>query len=109
LIYEEYFFPPNRAKILLTVLIFCGTFSTIWLRKIPPQLDILDLGEIPLLLAIPLGRWPIKLFDFLTANQFTPQQGAFLVFPTLPEIVFALFFDVLVIYFLTCLVIDLRK
>jgi len=64
------FFRPNKAKILLASRLCIGLLATLMLKIIPPQFDILDLREIPNLLAILLAQWPIQLFDMLTASQF---------------------------------------
>lgn len=68
--YMKGFFRPNKAKILLASRLCIGLLATLMLKIIPPQFDILDLREIPNLLANLLGRWPIRLFDMLTASQF---------------------------------------
>ena len=84
------FIRPNKKKIFLALGICMGHVATMLLRMIPPQIDILDLHEIPGLLAIPFGRWPIQLFDMLTSSQFASKGEGFLVFPSLGEIPFML-------------------
>lgn len=45
-------------------------------------------------------RFPIRLFDALTGGAFKPQGGGFIVFPTLPQLGFALLFDLAAAYLL---------
>lgn len=64
---------------------------------IPHEKDIASLYLIPLL------RWPLNLFDFLTAAKFSPKD-CWICLPTVPEILFILVFDITVLYTLACLV-----
>ena len=103
------FILPNKKKIILALGICMGLVATILLRMIPPQFDILDLHEIPGLLAIPFGRWPIQFFDMITASQFASKGEGFLVFPSLGEILFMLVFDIFMIYLVACLFVMMKK
>ncbi len=107
--YMKEFFCPNKAKILLASRLCIGLLATLMLKIIPPQFDILDLREIPNLLANLFGRWPIRLFDMLTASQFAAKGGGFLVFPSFAQILFMLVLDALMIYLISCLIMFMKK
>ncbi len=99
------FLKPDRRKLVLTIAIAAGLMATGLLRLIPRRWDLLDLHDIPGLIAVPLGRVPIALFDWLTQGRFAPKgDGGFLVFPSMAEILFTLSFDVLAIYLIACAV-----
>ncbi len=96
---------PDLRKLALTAAIAAGLAATGLFRLIPPRWDIFDLHEIPALVLVPFGRVPIAIFDWLTADRFKAKgEGAFLVFPSTPEILFALAFDVLGIFVIACVV-----
>ena len=103
------FLRPNKKKSFLTIGLFMGLFSTTLLRKIPAQFDILDLHEIPGLLGIPFGRWPIQLFDKITASKFAAKGEGYIIFPSLEEFLFMLVFDILILYLLACLIVKMKK
>ena len=103
------FIRPNKKKMFLALGICMGLVATMLLRMIPPQFDILALHEIPGLLAIPFARWPIQLFDMITASQFASKGEGFLAFPSLGEILFMVVFDILMIYLLACLIMKMKK
>ncbi len=96
---------PTLPKILWTLITFILLFSTLLLRLLPPSIDILDLREIPGFVLILLGRIPITLFDALTFSRYTSQGEGFLVFPSWQQLLFALLFDIIVIYGLVCTVL----
>lgn len=88
---------------------FCGCLGLFFLRLIPVQVDILDLRQIPRLVAIVLVRWPINLFDVLTQRRFAPRSEGFIVFPTEAQLGFALVFDLVCFYLLACIIAAFRS
>lgn len=96
---------PTKKKIISSLLVVIVLWSTLLLRLIPPSVDIFDLREIPGFVMVPFGRIPISIFDWITANRYAPKGEGFLVFPSSQEILFAIVFDVIIIYLATCFVI----
>ncbi len=96
---------PTTPKLLWTGAAFILLFSTLLLRLLPPSIDILDLREIPGFVLILLGRIPITLFNVLTFSRYTSQGEGFLVFPSWQQLLFALIFDILLIYGLVCVIL----
>lgn len=100
-------FYPHRQKLLTTGVILGVIITSLALRTIPVEIDILDLREVPEFVVFIFGRVPIEIFDFLTGEAFAPRGEGFLVFPTLPQSGFALLFDLGVIYLASCLICHL--
>ncbi len=98
-------FIPTRRKVFWTFVGIAILLSTFFLRLLPPSIDILDLRELPNYSLFLFGRIPISFFDWLTSNRYTTGGEGFLVFPSLPQVSFAIVIDVIVIYMMTCLVL----
>ncbi len=87
---------------------FFGCLVLFFLRLIPVQVDLLGLRKIPRLVATVMVRWPIQLFDLLTQRRFAPRSEAFIVFPTIEQLGFAVLFDLMVFYLLACAITACR-
>ena len=74
---------PTRNRVAITGLVMLLVMFCPILRLIPPQLDILDLNEIPGYVMLLFGRLPIRLFDAITFDRFVSKSGGFLVLRTL--------------------------
>jgi len=98
------FLRPDARKVLTTGALIGAVLLCLTLRQIPVQVDILDLREVPEFVVFLFGRIPIELFDFATDGAFRPQGEGFLVFPSLPQVAFALLFDVAALYLASCAV-----
>jgi hypothetical protein len=97
---------PDRQKLLTTCVILGVVIALLALRAIPVQIDFLDLREVPEFVVFVFGRIPIEIFDFVTNEAFASRGEGFLVFPTMPQIGFALLFDIVTIYLVSCLICD---
>jgi hypothetical protein len=97
-------FHPNRQKLFTTCMILGVAIASLSFRAIPVQIDILDLREVPEFVVFVFGRIPIEIFDFITNEAFASRGEGFLVFPTLPQIGFALLFDIAAVYLASCLI-----
>jgi hypothetical protein len=102
-------FFPTIKKFSWTIAGTAILFSTLFLRLLPPSIDILDLRELPQYLVIVFGRIPISFFDWITSNRYTPSGEGFLVFPSLQQVSFAVFIDIIFIYVVTCLILHWKK
>lgn len=96
------FLSPTRDKLFRTLVLFsilpCALFS----RRIPAAWDLLDLGDLGGALIYGLMGVPIRLLDKATGSAFAPRSEAFIVFPSLPQVAFALLCDAILFYVLAC-------
>jgi hypothetical protein len=102
------FLSPTKQKLTLALGILLGCVGLFFLRLIPVQADILDLRQLPRLVAIVLLRWPIQAFDVLTQRRFAPRSEGFIVFPTVTQFGFAVLFDLALFYVLACAIATFR-
>jgi hypothetical protein len=70
--------------------------------------DISNLTKTQFIL-YPLGTIPLWLFNLVTNSASAPHECTFLCFPSLPQIIFSLIFDIVLIYFISCSIIVIRK
>ena len=103
------FFWPDSTKLVTTGILAGMLLASFTLRMIPVQIDILDLRELPQLVLFCLARIPIELFDSATGGAFAPWGEGFLVFPTLPQVGFAILFDVALLYSAACAICHTRR
>ncbi len=102
------FLRPTRAKLARTAAGFLVYPVCLALSKVPHEWDILDLRLAGRALIGFLLGVPIRLFDLATGSAFAPKSEAFLVFPSLPQVVAALVADAALFYLLACTWIHLR-
>ena len=65
--------------------------------------------DIAGVLLYPLARLPITLFNLVTGSAFAPHDCGFLCFPTLPQVLFILIFDIILIYLIACAIALFHK
>ena len=102
-------FFPTIKKASWTIAGMAILFSTLFLRILPPSIDILGLRELPKYLVFVFGRIPISFFDCVTSNRYTPKGEGFLVFPSLQQVLFAVIIDIIFIYLVSCLILHWKK
>lgn len=97
------FLKPNKSKVVtffvITAVIVIGTVVLFAINE-------RDLAGIFL---YPLATLPITLFDIVTGSAFAPRECGFLCFPTIPQILFILVFDIVMIYLIVCGIIYARE
>jgi len=103
------FLIPTQKKVLWTAVVIFILCSTFFLHNIPPAIDLFDLRELPGLVVVVFGRYPIDLFDWITSNHFIPKREGFITFPSLQQLCFAVIFDILFIYSIICLIFYFKK
>jgi len=106
---KRWMLAPTRRNLALAVAMMLGSLSVFLLRLVPVQIDVLRVRRLPAIAAAILFRWPIDLFDFLTRRRFAPRGEGFLVFPTLPQILFAVALDFALLYALACAILAVRS
>lgn len=87
---------------LYTIGIILLLFSSVLLHNVPAEIDVLNLNQLSTGLLIVFGALPIGLFDFLTGGAFRPHGEGFIVLPSLPQALFALIFDLVLIHLCAC-------
>lgn len=79
------------------------------LHSIPASIDVLNLGQFSTGLLIVFGALPIRLFDLLTGGAFRPHGEGFIVLPSLPQALFALIFDLVIIHLFSSALLAWRE
>ena len=60
-------------------------------------------------IAYSFSKFPIKIFDSITFSRFAPKECFVFCFPTIPQALFLLVFDVLFIYAFVCIFYKMRN
>lgn len=90
------FLKPNMDKVIaVSMLVAIIVIGTVILFTINER----DIAGIFL---YPFTALPITLFDTVTSSAFAPRECGFLCFPTIPQTLFILIFDVAAIYLIAC-------
>lgn len=101
-------FKPTQQRILIFfgLVVFFATLTFL-------LVEVLNEGDIAGIYLIPLLRWPLALFDFVTFSQFAEVaadcSGLFLCFPTTPQLLFIFVFDILALYLISCALLVVFK
>src|SRR5262245_53582395 len=103
------FLTPTRGKLARTAACFLVFPVCLALSKVPHEWDLLDLRLAARALIGFLFGVPIRLFDLATGSAFAPRSEAFLVFPSMPQVVAALVADAALFYLLACIWLHLRR
>ena len=91
------FLKPNKKKISIFFGLLVFAVAWIWFFfKILAQ-------DIAGIVAVPLVSFPFAIFDFITFSYFAPECDGFIwCFPTSPQLIFVLMFDLVLLYGISC-------
>src|SRR5262245_14864807 len=103
------FLSPSKEKLLRTLIVASILPVAFVLLQIPVTWDLLDLRQLGRAILAVLLAVPIRLLDRVTGSAFAPRSEAFIVFPSLVQVVFALVCDALLFYLLACTWVAWRR
>jgi hypothetical protein len=103
------FLSPTKGKLVRALVVASVLPVAFALQEIPVAWDVLDLRQLARVVLAGLLGGPVRLFDLLTDSAFAPRSEGFIVFPTLPQIAFALACDALLFYVVACAWVAWRR
>ena len=103
------FLSPTKEKLARTLVVASILPVAFALQSIPVAWDVLDLRQLARTVLGGLLGGPVRLLDLLTNSAFAPHTEGFIVFPTLPQIAFALACDGLLFYLVACAWVSWRR
>jgi hypothetical protein len=103
------FLSPTKEKLVRGLIVASVLPVAFALQEIPAAWDVLDLRQLARAVLAGLLGGPVRLFDLLTDSAFAPRSEGFIVFPTLPQIAFALACDALLFYLAACTWVAWRR
>src|SRR3989344_5729768 len=92
--WKEFIKPNKRKFVILLSLIVLSIFL----------LSISFIEDFFRIFLIPITTWPIDFFNLITNSAFKPTSCGFLCFPTIPQLLFVLVFDIIFLYLLASVI-----
>ena len=97
------FLKPSKKKLLIFFALVAGIGIILVL------LIAINERDIASIIVVPLVTIPVKIFDFITRGAFVPSNCYVICFLTIPQLSFILFFDIIVVYLVSCVIASLRS